>query len=354
MPRFSATMRTASHLMLRHGCARRPVTDSRSPNRDTLGDHSAREVLAKVQELLTPVDPTGTQRLTELLKTRVIVQVPRYCFPSSNGIQELFLVLQPPRPMASSVFVLAVNNDDTLAFGRTRIAEDYLKAVRTPRAIHSPSASNLGAGLLTGGHTLGHNDMHNDDPQDALHLLMSRYGARLIDSISACSNLTLLPSDHAQDDPTVNTSLTEMLSRNWLDAGEAWLASLDAAALALLHREGIALPLLHAAVLDCMAGRCADVLNCLDHFDAGVDQDPLVRAWLQHQATTDDTNSVLSISAYNYLVSTAAVVKASRVATWTDPLFMSRVQHFAAYQSAAESLLRSARNVADDFPRFEA
>ena len=251
-----------------------------------------------------------------------MVQVPRQHFAEWGGIEELCLILPPPRLPFASLFALAVGRDDTLRLGRLGLPAASLDAVRAPSSSQS------------------------DWEIDGVQTLFQAHGRRVIASLSACAHVTLIPGgreapqqSHQISMPTLDT----LLSQAWVRAGNAWFDDLGEADLSTLERDGLAPDRLRVALAERMSARCDGVLNQLDYFDAGVDNDPILSRWSQFLATAAGGDFVPSLAAYNYLVSRDPVVKAGRVPVWADPEFMTHVDAYARYQRACETRLQPAQ-----------
>ena len=271
------------------------------------------EVIDQAIDVLTPA---SRRRLSELLHAPAILQVPRHdFFPDGRGIEELFLILNPPGSALETVFALAVSSDDTLRLGRIGLPAGCLDAVRAQA--QSPC----------------------EDEVDALLSVMQEHGRDLFASLSACAEVALWSCRNPRSQSAVMPTLDNVLGRTWLNAAEVWFGELGEDDLAALACHGLSVDVLLLALQDRMSGRCAGVLNHLDYFEAGVEHDPILSMWRQFLRSAPESDFVPSLVAFNYLVSRDVVVMASRVAIWDDPLFMTRVQNYAYYQRAAEALM---------------
>lgn len=260
-----------------------------------------------------------TIRLTELMDAPAILQVPRYYLSGARGIEELCLVMSAPGSLSERVFAIAVCSDDTVRLGRSYLPAGSLNAVRAQA--HSSCETEV----------------------DALQEVMRTYGRHLVDSMSACADVTLLPHGNESAHQCSMATLDEALGESWAQAGDSWCDELGAKDLALLSLHGMSETGLRSALRDHMRERCAGVLNHFDYFDAGIGCDPILYRWQQFLLTSPDTDFAPSLTAYNYLVSREPVVSATRVAAWNDPAFMERVRDFARYQRSSEALHLSAQ-----------
>jgi len=319
---FNAIYRTStSRRLTRNTCRRAPTICPRADETYLLLTPSPRELINQAIHIL---GPDRTIRLTELLTERAMVQVPRQHLADWDGIEELCLILPPPGLPFASLFVLGVGVDDTLRLGRVGLPARSLDAVRA----HASSQS--------------------EGDIDGVETLMLAHGRQVITSLSAIAHVTLIPGgrevpehSHPIGMPTLDT----LLSHSWVRAGDAWFDDLGEADLDALERDGLAPDRLRAAITERMSARCVGVLNQLDYFDAGVDNDPVLSRWSRFLATDAEGDFVPSLAAYNYVVSRNPVVMASRVPVWADPEFMTQVDAYARYQRACETRLQSARGL---------
>ena len=317
---FSAIFRTSfSRTLTRNTCRRAPTIWPRADDTDRASTSSPHEVIGQAINILGPL---RTIRLTELLNARAMVQVPRQHLADWGGIEELCLILPPPGLPFASLFVLGVGVDDTLQLGRIGLPARSLDAVRAQTSSQS------------------------DGDIDGVETLMLAHGRQVIASLSACAHVTLIPGglvvpEHSHQIwmPTLDT----LLSQAWVRAGNAWFDDLGEADLSTLERDGLAPDRLRVALAERMSARCDGVLNQLDYFDAGVDNDPILSRWTQFLATAAGGDFVPSLAAYNYVVSRDPVVKAGRVAVWADPEFTTHVDAYARYQRACETRLQPAQ-----------
>ena len=321
---FNAIFRTStSRTSTRNTCRSAPTICPRADETDLSSTSSPHEVIGQAINILGPL---RTTRLTGLLTARAMVQVERHHFLDWGGIEELCLILPPPGLPFASLYALAVGRDDTLRLGRVGLPAGNLDAVRAQASSQS--------------------DKEIDGAQTLMQALIQAQGRRVITSLSACANVTLIPGareapqqSHQISMPTLDT----LLSQAWVRAGNAWFDDLSEADLDSLQRDGLAPDRLRAAIAERMSARCAGVLNQLDYFDASVDNDPILSRWSLFLATTAGGDFVPSLAAYNYLVSRDPVVKASRVPVWADPEFMTHVDAYARYQRACETRLQPAQ-----------
>lgn len=317
---FNAIFPTStSRRLTRNTCRSAPTICRRADQADPPLTPSPRELINHAIHIL---GPDRTIRLTELLNARAMVQVPRQYLADWGAIEELCLILPPPGLPFASLFTLGVGVDDTLRLGRIGLPAGILDLVRA----HASSQS--------------------EGDIDGVETLMLAQGRRVIASLSACAHVTLMPGGrevpehtHQIGMPTLDT----LLSLAWVRAGNAWFDDLGEAELDALERDGLTPDRLYAAIAECMSARCAGVLNQLDYFDAGVDNDPVLSRWSRFLVTAAEGDFVPSLAAYNYLVSRDPVVKSGRVPVWVDPEFMTQVDAYARYQRACDTRLQSAR-----------
>jgi hypothetical protein len=311
---------TAASLNLpRQTCALPPQRWQLTADADPFIVRSARSAGEVIQQVIDLLDPAMTSRLTELMVAPAPLQVPRYCFHNARGVEELCLILPPPGSLVERVFALSVGSDDTVRLGRACLPAGSLNEVRA-QALSQREADN-----------------------DALHELMRAHGRHLLSSLSACADVALMPFGNESAQQLSMGTLGEVLSESWVQAGDRCCDALGAEDLAVLGHNGISAAALRAALRELMTVRCADALNHLDYFEAGIENDPILSMWQQFLVVAPETDFVPSLTAYNYLVSSERVVSATRVAVWDDPAFMARVRNFARYQRAAEALLSRAR-----------
>ena len=180
------------------------------------------------------------------------------------------LILPPPGLPFASLFALGVGSDDTLRLGRVGVPVASLDLVRA------------------------HTSTQSDVEIDGVQVLIQAHGRRVIASLSACAHVTLIPTGREVPEhthPIWMPTLDTLLSQTWVRAGNAWFDGLGEAELDALERDGLAPDRLYAAIAECMSARCAGVLNQLDYFDAGVDNDPVLSRWSLFLATDAEGTS---------------------------------------------------------------
>lgn len=303
----------SSFTMARHICPRPPKIRQMTGDADPFTAHAARAPREVIQKTIDLLSPATTIRLTELINAPTILQVPRYYFCGARGVEELCLILSAPGSSSESVFAVAVCSDDTVRLGHVCLPAGSLNEVRAQA--HSLCETEL----------------------DALQEVMLTHGGQLVDSLSACADVTLMRCGNKPAQQRSIATLDEALSESWLHAGDVWCDTIDANDFDLLKLNGISPATLRSALRDRMGERCVGALNHLDYFETGVANDPILYRWRQFLTIRPHADFVPSLSAYNYLVSREPVVAASRVAIWDDPSFMRCVHDFALYQRASET-----------------
>ena len=309
----------SSFTMARHICPRPPRIRQTTGDAGPFTAHAARAPREVIQHAIDLLDPAHTMRLTELINAPTILQVPRYYFCGARGVEELCLILAAPGSSSESVFAVAVCSDDTVRLGHVCLPAGSWNEVRAQA------------------HSLCETEV------DALQEVMWTHGGQLVDSLSACADVTLMRCGNKPAQQRSMATLDEALSESWLHAGDVWCDTIDANDLDLLKLNGISPATLRSALRDRMGERCARVMNHLDYFETGVANDPILCRWRQFLLTSPDTDFAPCLTAYNYLVSREPVVSATRVAVWNDPAFVARVRDFARYQRSSEALHLSAQ-----------